>query len=319
MSEIANIKSDLLRIWEKAQEAFKKAGANADAVESLETAVEGLQTEIEGKQDTLTFDTAPTKNSTNPVTSGGVYTAINTNNENFCHVGLRYKNLGSEFTDAQKEAIANGDFSDLWNGDYWEIDNVTWRIVDNTDFQYNRGDNAFTKHGLIIMPDSLLVSPAANLVDTADDSGNGYGNSGYRATHKETCKDLIAAAFGSDYIGIHREQMSTARALGGATSWTWYDADVELPSEANIFGQSIFGLSTPGGSGGRNISTQYGQFALFRFAPQWICLRVNYWLRDIVSASEFAVVGSVGRSTYDAPSYQFNGLRPYFILIGDPT
>ena len=29
-----------------------------------------------GKQDALTFDTAPTENSTNPVTSGGVYTAI---------------------------------------------------------------------------------------------------------------------------------------------------------------------------------------------------------------------------------------------------
>lgn len=31
-----------------------------------------------GKQDTLTFDTTPTENSTNPVTSGGVYTAIAT-------------------------------------------------------------------------------------------------------------------------------------------------------------------------------------------------------------------------------------------------
>lgn len=29
-----------------------------------------------GKQDTLTFDTTPTQNSTNPVTSGGIYTAL---------------------------------------------------------------------------------------------------------------------------------------------------------------------------------------------------------------------------------------------------
>ena len=38
------------------------------------TEVDGL---LEGYQETLTFDSAPTENSTNPVTSGGVYTAIN--------------------------------------------------------------------------------------------------------------------------------------------------------------------------------------------------------------------------------------------------
>ncbi len=33
---------------------------------------------LEGYQETLTFDSTPTENSTNPVTSGGVYTSINT-------------------------------------------------------------------------------------------------------------------------------------------------------------------------------------------------------------------------------------------------
>lgn len=40
----------------------------------LIASVASLQT---SKQDVLTFDTTPTENSTNPVTSGGVYTAIN--------------------------------------------------------------------------------------------------------------------------------------------------------------------------------------------------------------------------------------------------
>lgn len=31
---------------------------------------------ISGKQNTLTFDSSPTENSTNPVTSGGVWTAL---------------------------------------------------------------------------------------------------------------------------------------------------------------------------------------------------------------------------------------------------
>lgn len=47
-------------------------------VSSLENDI-GYQTahqDISGKQDVLTFDTAPTQGSTNPVTSGGVYAAI---------------------------------------------------------------------------------------------------------------------------------------------------------------------------------------------------------------------------------------------------
>ena len=44
--------------------------ANADAIEELQA----------GKQDKLSFDTTPTANSTNPVTSGGVYDAIKASN-----------------------------------------------------------------------------------------------------------------------------------------------------------------------------------------------------------------------------------------------
>ena len=36
----------------------------------------GIHTALRQKQDTLTFDTAPTSDSRNPVTSGGIYTAL---------------------------------------------------------------------------------------------------------------------------------------------------------------------------------------------------------------------------------------------------
>lgn len=36
----------------------------------------GVYTALQGKQDTLTFDSTPTQNSTNPATSGGIYAAL---------------------------------------------------------------------------------------------------------------------------------------------------------------------------------------------------------------------------------------------------
>lgn len=43
----------------------------------LKYAVSKIKTLIAAKQDKLTFDRKPTSGSTNPVTSGGVYDAIN--------------------------------------------------------------------------------------------------------------------------------------------------------------------------------------------------------------------------------------------------
>lgn len=41
-----------------------------------QTGLEALEVEVNGKQDSLTFDSSPTEGSTNPVTSGGIYSAI---------------------------------------------------------------------------------------------------------------------------------------------------------------------------------------------------------------------------------------------------
>lgn len=49
---------------------------NATEISNLGTAVSNLATVVEGKQNTLTFDSTPTANSSNPVTSGGIKTAL---------------------------------------------------------------------------------------------------------------------------------------------------------------------------------------------------------------------------------------------------
>ena len=242
------------------------------------------------------------------------------NNGNW-RTGLRYKNLGSSFTAAQQAALVAGDFSDFWNGDFWVINNIIWRIVDNTNYYKRRGDTEFTSNHLVIMPDSHLVSAEAYLIDDANDSGHGYSNCAYR-TRTDTkgrsqCKTLFNNAFGSTHIAAHRELMSTSRGAGGATGWGWQDADVELPSEVNIYGHSAWGcgLSNSAYSPGYNIGANWGQFKLFELAPVYGFNRINCWLRDIVSASNFANAYTTGNAGDHAPSLPWLGLRPYAFLI----
>lgn len=289
----------------------------------------------------VTADEIPTEGSTNLVQSGGVYSALTTINQTLTNqvdentadiniiessgnwrTGLRFKNLGTSFTSAQQTALANGDFSEFWNGDYWVIGGHNWRIVDNSGIARRKGDTNFDSNSLVIMPDDNLVVAEAYLIDDANDSGHGYNNCAYRTRTdgkgRAQCKSIISSAFGSSHIASHRELMSTARGTSGATSWAWTDADVELPSEANIYGHSVFSSGILSGcySPGYNIGSEWGQFMLFRLAPYMAINRSqNYWLRDIASASNFASGDHHGIASDNPPSYAYVGLRPHFILV----
>ena len=241
-------------------------------------------------------------------------------------IGLRFKNLGSSFTSAQATALANGDFSEFWNGDYWVINGHNWRIVDNSGWARRRGDANFDSNSLVVMPDDNLVVAQAYLIDGYTSQSNvdthGYANCGYRTDEhsgygRTQCKTLFQNAFGSSHVASHRELMSTSRGTGGALSWAWQDADVELPSEVNIYGHSVWGSGLESGvdEPSFNIGDRWGQFMLFRLAPYMAINRSqNYWLRDIHSASVFAYVYVGGGARCNAPSSAGVGLRPYSII-----
>jgi len=60
-----------------------------------------MEEALSSKQDTLTFDSTPTSGSTNPVTSGGVYTSLTTKVDKVAGKGLST----NDFTDSEKAQI----------------------------------------------------------------------------------------------------------------------------------------------------------------------------------------------------------------------
>lgn len=72
----------------------------------------------------------------------------------------RGKNLGTTITNAQKTAIQNGTFEDMFLGDYWTINSRKWIIAD-FDYWYNRtpiASSTITYHHLVLIPDNPLLS-----------------------------------------------------------------------------------------------------------------------------------------------------------------
>lgn len=220
----------------------------------------------------------------------------------------RGKNLGSSVTAAQKAAIQAGTFDDLFIGDYWVINGVTWVIAD-MDYFYNCGNIAFTKHHLVIVPNDKLYDAKMN---DSDVTTGGYAGSKMRTNNLDSAKATIAAAFG-DMVLSHREYLTNAVTDGNPSAGGWFDSTVDLMSEIMVYGTYMFAPA----NNGVTIPTRYTvakqQLALFALNPRAINNRQYIWLRDVVSASLFALVGDNGLANNYAASLSV-GVRPEFCI-----
>lgn len=228
---------------------------------------------------------------------------------------FRGKYLGNSFTDKQKEAIRNGTFDDMWVGDYWIINGVTWRIA-HPDYWLNCGDTACTDHHLLIVPDTTLYSAKMNSTNTT--TGAYVGSEMYK-TNLAQAKTIINNAFGSANILNHREYLANAtKATSDPTYETaggWYDSTVELMTEAMVYGYEPFHNVEVNGAIPTNYTIDKSQLALFRLDHSKICNRVNWWLRDVVSSTYFAFVADVGICANHNASNSL-GVRPVFAIKG---
>lgn len=226
---------------------------------------------------------------------------------NHCNV-FRGKNLGGGVSSAQKAAIKDGSFDNLFIGDYWVINGVTWRIAD-MDYFLRCGDTDFTSHHLVIVPDTQLYTGKMNETHTTE---GGYVGSLMYKSGLDQAKTAIAAAFG-DLVTTHRDILCNAVSNGRQSGGGWFDSTVELMCERMVYGNSVFQPGCDGSFIPYNYTTGKSQFALFRMAPQYISNRQWYWLRDVVSATYFAYVNHYGYADCSNAG-NVRGVRPYFVI-----
>ena len=218
----------------------------------------------------------------------------------------RGKNLGTSVTAEQYAAISSGKFTDLYIGDYWVIKGVTYRIA-AFDYYYNCGDTNFTKHHVVIVPDTSLYKAQMN---TSNVTTGGYTGSAMYKSNLAQAKTTIKAAFGSAHVLTKRELLTNAVNGNTPSGWAWFDSDVELMNEVQAYGSVAWGAHD---GNGYNVASGDGQFPLFMFDRTKLHNREDYWLRDVASATLFSNVRNYGYADYNGASYSF-GVRPAFCI-----
>lgn len=218
----------------------------------------------------------------------------------------RGKNLGTSVTAEQYATISSGKFTDLYIGDYWVINGVTYRIA-AFDYYYNCGDTNFTKHHVVIVPDTSLYKAQMN---TSNVTTGGYTGSAMYKSNLAQAKTTIKAAFGSAHVLTKRELLTNAVNGNTPSGWAWFDSDVELMNEVQAYGSVAWGAHD---GNGYNVASGDGQFPLFMFDRTKLHNREDYWLRDVASATGFSLVGTSGHARRSNASSSV-GVRPAFCI-----
>ena len=230
----------------------------------------------------------------------------------------RGKSLGSTVTTAQYAAIKAGTFDDLYIGDYWTIGGVNYRIA-AFDYYLNSGDTSCTTHHVVIVPDTCLYNAQMHNTSSggyesgaANTTAGGYVGSDMYKSNLEQAKTTIKSAF-SGHVLKHRIYLTNAVANGRASGGAWCDSEVDLMCEQMVYGSGIFSPVTDGSNVPANYRVEKSQLPLFQHEPSRICNRATWWLRDVITASTFAVVDYYGNADYYYASNS-RGVRPAFCI-----
>lgn len=210
------------------------------------------------------------------------------------------------------QQIAAGTFDDIFIGDYI-IGKSSGRkyLVADINYRLHCGDTECTKPHVLMIPEKIMGTAQMN--DSHVTTG-GYVGSKMYTTNLAQFKTVIQNDFGSGHILNHRELLTNAVTDGKSSGWAWYDSTIELMNESMVYGHNAWGSHH-----GYETGIDKSQLSLFKHKPDLIVAlndagsRYWYWLRDVVSSSFFAFVGTDGiAASYGAAAS--GGVRPAFLI-----
>ena len=328
INTIGAVTNGLVNVAKKSLDVFKQLTYEDDADVQTRTDLESL---VNGLDDAGSYVFPPTQNGDGGVTPdtnaiNRLNVRITTNENSIAAINVlvkaidgagagfhssiyRGKYLGDTYTNKQKQAIASGTFDDLFVGDYWTINGVNWRIAD-FDYYYNIGDTIFTKHHVVIVPDTILYNAKMNSTNITTGC---YTGSEMYTTNLDNARTAFDNAFGESFIPTHRGFYANAVNGSNPSGLAWRDMRVELMSEEQVYGHSVWGVASHNGF---DVGTQKTQFKLFTLDQSKINIRQWYWLTNVCSSTDFASVHGNGSAiSYSASGS--DGVRPFACLVGE--
>ena len=230
----------------------------------------------------------------------------------------RGKDITDLFYDGTlSKQIAAGTFDDIFVGDYI-IGKTSKRkyLVADINYRLHMGDTECTKPHILMIPEKIMGTAMMN--DTHVTTGAYVGSKMY-TTNLTPFKTIIKNDFGAGHILKHRNHLQNAVTNNYESGGTWYDSEIELMNECMVYGSNIWHNILCGTNFPNNYEIDNSQLSLFRLRHDLIVARNDagdrwwYWLRNVVSSSDFARV-SYGGTAHSGGAAGSGGVRPAFLI-----
>lgn len=213
--------------------------------------------------------------------------------------------------------IAAGTFDDIFVGDYI-IGNVSGRkyLVADINYRLYTGDTECTTNHVLMIPEKIMGTAKIN--DTETSTGAYIGSKMY-TTNLAAFRTIIQNDFGSGHVLQHRNYFKKGISNNIENSGGWYDSTVDLMNELMVCGSNIFHNVLNGTNLPSNTTVDKTQLSLFRMDKSKMVarddndVRQTWWLRDVVSSTNFSQITSEGRVATAYASGNL-GVRPAFLI-----
>ena len=235
------------------------------------------------------------------------------------HNGIyRGKNLTNVYTiDQIYNMVHSGNFDDLFLGDYFTV-SITTTLPDETvktenvtlmiaafDYYYNCGDTALTTHHIVLIPRNQGFATTAKMNDTNTTEG-GYLNSYMHQTVLPCYADSLKTAL-NNHLLSHRTiltnkvtttaaSMAGAGMTGSASGWEWTTVELQLMNEVQLYGTTVWSSSA------YDVGVDNRKLPIFNFITPVQFGRSAFWLRSVVSSTNFASCTSGGNAIHSGAS-----------------
>ena len=272
-----------------------KTPVNADNLNKMDAGIKDLETELSKKAN-----------------SSDVYTKNDFKNAGAHNNLYRGKDITSLFYDGTlSKQIAAGTFDDIFVGDciFGKVSGRKYLVAD-INYRLYTGDTECTTRHVLMIPERIMGTAKMN--DSNITTGAYVGSKMY-TEYLTPFKTVIQNDFGSGHILNHRELLTNAVTDGKSSGWAWRDSTIELMNESMVYGHNAWGSHH-----GYETGIDKSQLSLFRLKIKIIAKddsgnRDWYWLRDVVSSSNFAGIGGNGVALGNGASTS-GGVRPAFLI-----
>ena len=219
--------------------------------------------------------------------------------------------------------IQNGTFKDMFIGDYFSINGSNY-VIAGINYKRGHGDNISLGNHLLLMPDRFskmedgtVLRPNdkdTHYMNDTDTTAGGFAGTKLYKTILPSVQKKLEADFGSYLLNFRQVVSTHVDANGAPDQGEWRDTKVMIPDEPMVYGTTLNGNNK--NNAWYNVGDDTTQLPLFRLNPEESNNHRDaaFWLRDIHSASEFAIAGYIGDAYWNGASDPWGGVRAFFLI-----